>query len=83
METELLQSNVGEAKESVAHSIAAAPAEQQNGLVKKYLQEKLGSMFALVPEDIDATKRIIDFGVDSLMAIEVKVVLSNYLAVRS
>jgi len=53
-------------------SYSVASAEEKPSLIKKYLQDKIGSMFGVVPDDVDTSKRIIDLGVDSLMAIEIK-----------
>jgi Phosphopantetheine attachment site len=53
-------------------ALAASPSARF-GVVLKFVQERFGSLLGVVAEDVAPSKKIPELGVDSLMAIEIKV----------
>jgi hypothetical protein len=51
----------------------AVDAEQRVDVVRKVLREKFGAVLGVAEEDVGLAKKLSELGVDSLMAIEVKV----------
>lgn len=58
-----------------AAALAAAEGEERVTVVRECIKEKIGAMLGVNGEDVEASRKIADLGVDSLMAIEVKVIL--------
>jgi hypothetical protein len=56
----------------------AADPEQRAAVVRDVVREKLGAMLGVAGEDVESSKKISELGVDSLMAIEVKVLCLYY-----
>jgi acyl carrier protein len=50
-----------------------AKPEERLGVVRGIIKEKLGALLGVTADDIEPTNKIVELGVDSLMAIEVKV----------
>ena len=74
------ESNAQEHVTGRARALAADPAQRAD-VVREVVREKLGAMLGVAGEDVEPSKKISELGVDSLMAIEVKVniQLQNYI----
>ncbi|WP_040656620.1 SDR family NAD(P)-dependent oxidoreductase [Rubidibacter lacunae] len=58
-------------------ALKAAECSQRQALVREWLTEQLAGILACKPEKIDATRSLTDIGVDSLMAVELSVLIEK------
>lgn len=63
----------GKSVSARAAALSASEGEERVKVVRESIKEKIGSMLGVNGEDVEPSRKISDLGVDSLMAIEVKV----------
>lgn len=71
----LRQSSTAEFNSSdlpTAQSLRAATAEQRPLLVERLLRSKAGSLLGIAAEDLPANRALLEMGLDSLMAVEMR-----------
>lgn len=68
----------GDGGDSVAARLAeASSAGEAETIVLEALRQKLAAIFMIAPDDIDTTKMPADYGVDSLVAVELRTMLTH------
>ncbi|MDX2152759.1 MAG: SDR family NAD(P)-dependent oxidoreductase [Bryobacteraceae bacterium] len=71
----------GEGERRIREALAAAPREERAGMVRAFVLRELGRIVGVGASKIDASRRIADLGVDSLMGIELVSALEDGLPV--
>jgi NADPH:quinone reductase-like Zn-dependent oxidoreductase/acyl carrier protein len=71
----------GASGQSVRARLAALPAEEAAGEMLELLREELGAILKQNPQALDINRPVLDFGVDSLMAVELRTALEVRLGV--
>ena len=67
---------------SLRATIIAAPGGEQHGLVVAFLREKVGKVLGLSPSKLDAERSLTEYGLDSLIAVELMTMLRMELGVE-
>ncbi len=63
---------LGEGTAPSASSLRALPQEQLSSVVERLLRGKAGSLLGMAPEKIPADRGLLEMGLDSLMAVELR-----------
>src|SRR5262249_29479372 len=69
------------ADESLAEQLAALDPEEVQALLKKVVAEEVASILRLFGEAIDLLRPLSEIGMDSLMAVELRLALENRLRI--
>jgi acyl carrier protein len=69
----------GQGPERLIHRLRAAAEQRRPRLLMEFLQEQLGARLGLVPAELGPRDNLMDLGMDSLKAIELKTLLETEL----